>query len=244
MKKILKRIKWIFLVIVLFIAGIYVYEQYQKYEAEKLAAEAVIEVACVGDSLTFGRSYTEEIYTYPGFLEEMLGSGYKLTNYGMGGTCVQEDLAYPYSSTRVYRASIKAEPDVLIIMLGSNDIWEPGWRDEETFYNYYTKLIDSYLQTENKPKIYLCTIPYIYMEQSNDVEMSYNEIGERYTNVIRRVAQEREYYIIEMRQASLERPEWYGDDGLHFNKEGAYGVAQKVYDAIRNSRGLEAENEE
>lgn len=237
MKKFWKKIKWIFLIFILVLVVLIGLKLFQDYRAKKQAEEAVIKVACVGDSLTFGRSYTEEVYTYPTFLAEMLGEGYKVTNYGMGGTCVQTDLAYPYTTTRAYKASVEAECDVLILMLGSNDIWEPGWRDEQTFYQNYVTLIDSYLQAEKKPEIYLCTIPYMYMEE-NPMCTTYNEIGEKISNIVRGFANERGYHIIDMRQASIEHPEWYGDDGLHFNKEGAEGAAEVIYEILMEDRWL------
>lgn len=233
MKKFLKLCFSVGLLVVISVVGLNYYnENLNLKDSEK--SDEIIKVACVGDSLTFGRSYTEEVYVYPTFLDEMLGDNYKVTNYGMGGTCVQEDLGYPYTSTRAYRASVEAEADILIIMLGSNDIWNTGWRDEETFYKHYTNLIDSYLQSENKPEIYLCTIPKIFMEDNEYFGYQIQEKTEKISSVVRKVAQERGYHLIEMNAVTSEHPEWYGEDGVHFNYYGSVGVAETVYDAIEN----------
>ena len=44
-----------------------------------------LKIACVGDSLTYGYGATEEIYSYPVYLQEMLGYGYAVRNFGVDG---------------------------------------------------------------------------------------------------------------------------------------------------------------
>lgn len=233
MKKLLKRCFSVILILFLGFLGWSFYKENKEQFFEQKKDEKIT-IACVGDSLTFGRSYTEDVHLYPTYLAEMLGDGYKVTNYGMGGTCVQEDLAYPYTSTRAYKMSVESQSDILIIMLGTNDIWGSGWRDEETFYKYYIDLIDSYLQTENIPKIYLCTLPKIFMEDNEFLGYELQDKLDSISSVIRRVAKERGYRLIEMSTVTAEHPEWYLEDGLHFNYYGAVGVAETVYDVIED----------
>lgn len=229
-KNILKLLFVTFVSLALFFCGKYIYQQYIVNQTEE---DEIIKVACVGDSLTFRRSYTEELYNYSDFLGKLLGENYEVTNYGMAGTCLQANTSYPYTSTRVYLASVEAEADIIIIMLGTNDIWYDRWQDEETFYQYYIELIDSYLQTENTPEIYLCTIPYIFVERYSEDDIDYNGMGDKINSVICRIVEERGYHLIEMNQITMEHPEWYEEDGLHLSYDGAKGVAEIVYDAIK-----------
>ena len=212
--------------------GAYGVHVYQEYQAEKRAAEEVITVACVGDSLTFSRSYTEEVYLYPTYLAEMLGDEYHVTNYGIGGACVQSDLERAYTSTRVYAASIEKEADIIIIMLGSNDVFGNNWRDEETFYKYYVELVESYLESDNEPEIYLCKIPKIYAEEGGYWGYELQEKTELVIRVIERVAHEKNLHLIDMNTITSKHPEWYLSDGVHFNYDGTIGVAEEVFDAI------------
>lgn len=228
-KNILKLLFVTFVSLALFFCGKYIYQQYIVNQTEE---DEIIKVACVGDSLTFRRSYTEELYNYSDFLGELLGENYEVTNYGMAGTCLQANTSYPYTSTRVYLASVEAEADIIIIMLGTNDIWYDRWQDEETFYQYYIELIDSYLQTENTPEIYLCTIPYIYSDKYSEWDVDYNGRGDNIRTIIRQISEERGYHLIEMEQITMDHPEWYEEDGLHFNYEGAIGISKIIYNAI------------
>lgn len=191
-----------------------------------------ITVACVGDSLTFSRSYTEKWYLYPDFLSELLGEDYYVVNYGMAGSEVQGDTGYPYTTTRAYTASIEKKADIVIIMLGTNDVWGHNWKDEEKFYKYYVELVDSYLQAENKPEIYLCTIPAVFAKDSDFWGHGIQDNAQKIRNVIKKVAEEKNLNLIEMDAVTSQHPEWYRDDGVHFNYEGAVGVAEVVYEAM------------
>lgn len=233
MRKYVKRCFNLILLVGIVVIGWKFYNEYTNLKDLENNDE-IIKVACVGDSLTFGRSYTEEVHVYPTFLAEMLGDRYKVTNYGMGGTCVQTDLGYPYVSTRAYQASLQSESDIVIIMLGTNDIWNKGWRDEETFYEHYINFIDSYLKSENEPEIYLCTIPKIFMEDNEYFGEQLNDKMQMVCSVVRKIAEERGYHLIEVNAVTSEHPEWYKEDGLHFNYYGAAGVAETVYDSIEN----------
>ena len=61
------------------------------------------------------------------------------------------------------------------------------------FREEYLKLIDSYLQAENLPEVYLCTLPKIYYEDGTTLEIGVGENVEKISNVIRAVANERGY---------------------------------------------------
>lgn len=43
--------------------------------------------------------------------------------------------------------------DILIIMIGSNDIWYGGLAKEDAFYKQYKEFLDDYLQSEKTSKI-------------------------------------------------------------------------------------------
>lgn len=220
----------IFCVLLSVVAGCAAYMYYQPEEVE----QEVLTVACVGDSLTFRRAYeAEEIHNYPEFLANMLGDGYDVTNYGEAGACVRQDGNYPYENLRVYRHSVKSEADILIIMLGTNDVWEHNWQDAERFKEEYVRLLESYLQSEQIPEIYLCTLPKIYQQDGTTLDTGVGERIELLSNVIREVAEEYGCEIIEMNQVTALHPEWYEEDCLHFSNEGAKGVADIISKTIK-----------
>src|SRR5438270_834071 len=78
-----------------------------------------IKVACVGDSITQGSGLQEN--TYPLQLQRMLGSNYEVRNFGVGGATLLEQGDKPYIQQKLYQDSLAFQPDVVVIMLGTND---------------------------------------------------------------------------------------------------------------------------
>lgn len=87
-----------------------------------------IRVACVGDSITAG-ACAEQTLGYPAILQELLGSEFEVINFGNGGkTLLNKGLCGPpptddcsYVSTSTYQQALQSNPDILTIMLGTND---------------------------------------------------------------------------------------------------------------------------
>ena len=211
--------------------GIYFYNQPEEEDEQE-----ILTVACVGDSLTFRRAYgAEEIHNYPEFLSEMLGASYDVTNYGEAGACVWQDGNYPYENLRVYRRSVECEADIFVIMLGTNDVWDYNWIGAERFKQEYVRLLETYLQSEYEPEVYLCTLPKIYQQDGTPLETGVGERIERLSDVIREVATEYGCRIIEMNQDTASHPEWYEKDWLHFNNKGAKEIADIIGEMIQKN---------
>ncbi|TDW96925.1 DUF5703 domain-containing protein [Dinghuibacter silviterrae] len=85
-------------------------------------ATAETRVACIGASITYGYGLqNRERESYPRQLEEMLGPGYKVMNYGVSSATTLRKGDLPYASTAGYREALAWNPDIVIIDLGGND---------------------------------------------------------------------------------------------------------------------------
>jgi len=87
---------------------------------------AQISVACVGDSITAGACSSGPSMTYPSQLQQMLGSGYLVTNLGACGATLQKKADSPYWNRPQYTALIQGKWDIVVIMLGTNDAKDKG----------------------------------------------------------------------------------------------------------------------
>jgi hypothetical protein len=65
-----------------------------KFEGEK----KVVKVACVGDSITYGATSTNDQQNYPNYLQEMLGLDYHVLNAGISGYSIVSTDQYAYKS--------------------------------------------------------------------------------------------------------------------------------------------------
>lgn len=95
------------------------------FSAEK---STPIKVACVGDSITFGAGIkNREKDSYPAQLQAMLGSGFKVGNFGISARTLLKKGDRPYWKEQIYRDALAFQPDYVIIKLGTNDIKPKNW---------------------------------------------------------------------------------------------------------------------
>lgn len=134
-------------------------------------AHSQTRVACVGDSITYGVNLASN-QTYPAFLQTLLGSGYNVQNFGYPGLSLMSlpggNPSYhpAYTSTTQYSAAINFNPNIVIIMLGTNDAsFAPNagqtWAQtyESMFISQYQSLIGAFKNCPAHPVVYvaLCT---------------------------------------------------------------------------------------
>lgn len=199
--------------------------------------EGQIKVACVGDSVTYGYGIKGwKKNNYPAVLGRLLGDEYHVANFGISGSTIQDTGDQPYTATKAYKNSLAYEADILIFMLGSNDSKPENWTDEEKFLAYYNSLLDSYLQKDKKPTVYLCTVATAHYPEgitsgytNYDVQPQYVEAA---AELIRGVAEERGYPLIDINNLTENRRDLFGKDNVHPTKEGAEVIAKEIYEVI------------
>src|SRR5580765_260234 len=77
-------------------------------------AQKTIRIACVGNSITFGARLTHpEKNAYPAQLQQMLGDGYEVMNFGNSGKTVIKNCDRAYMATPTYEQALKSNPDIV-----------------------------------------------------------------------------------------------------------------------------------
>ena len=138
--------------------------------AKRIADGETIVVACVGDSVTEGHSASDTSkYSYPAQLQKLLGQGFEVVNCGKSGAYVMQadsvynakkdrtDLWYP--NTAAYQKLKTLSPDIILVMLGTNDarsMTVPA--AEEAFVSSYRSLIADIRSMASDAEIYLSTM--------------------------------------------------------------------------------------
>lgn len=247
MKKLLPKIIIIVVVIlaVVLIGGFrYLYNhglsgQYANTEAR----EGQIKVACVGDSITYGHGITDwEKNNYPAVLQELLGDGYHVMNFGSSGACVNPDGDQPYTSRDVYQQSIAYDADVLVFMLGTNDSKPENWTNAADFMEDYKALLSTYLESENLKQVYICYSAETYWMEETDSSLAEYDIQPAIVDeIVEEVAlyaaaSEYEFHAIDIHSLTTEHPEWFAKDGIHPNNDGAKAIAEMVAEAIYSNQ--------
>lgn len=132
-----------------------------------------IRVACVGDSITFGYHATNQsITSYPAQLQTLLGPGYTVMNFGRSGAMLSQ-AAPPgtdaskasFWTTGSFKASLQSQPDIVVILLGTNDATEETWPTvHDLFAETYAELISTYAGLASRPRVFIVVPPPLYVD--------------------------------------------------------------------------------
>lgn len=190
-------------------------------------SSAPVRVACIGDSITAGAGTTKG-KAYPKQLQEMLGDGWKVGNFGVSGRTLLKKGDFPYWKETKYQDALKFAPNVVIIMLGTNDTKSQNWKFESEFVADYTELVKSFQALPSKPRVYVCR-PCPVPEPGN--------YGINETNVLVEIgrldtlAKEMNLGVIDMHKALADKPEFL-PDRVHPNNDGARRMAGAAFTAL------------
>jgi acyl-CoA thioesterase I len=186
-----------------------------------------IKVACVGDSITQG-SGAGPGKAYPSQLQEMLGDQWKVGNFGVSGRTLLKKGDFPYWKEKKYQEAMQFLPDVVIIMLGTNDTKPQNFEHEKEFSDDYAELVNSFQGLASEPRIYVCRpcpVPEPGNFKINDKNLQV------YIKKVNALAKELDLGVIDMHAALVKTPEML-PDRVHPNTAGAGEMAKAAAKAI------------
>lgn len=197
------------------------------------AEGAQIKVACVGDSITYGHGILNwPKNNYPAVLQGLLGENYHVNSYGVSGRAVQPDSDQPYTALPHYRESLDYGADIVVFMMGSNDSKPENWHGADAFRKELLSLLESYGDTE----ILLCTPATAFFPEGQTEGLTQYDIQplvvEEIAQIVRDVAQEQGYALLDIHALTAGHPEWFEKDCVHPSNEGAAAIAEAVCSAI------------
>jgi lysophospholipase L1-like esterase len=182
-----------------------------------------IRVACVGDSITGDCGY-------PSDLQSLLGDNYTVGNFGASGSTVLLNSWKPYMDQPEFQSAKAFEPNIVIIMLGTNDDLMSLHQYNESFEHDYTQLITSFQQLQSKPQIWIALSPPIF---SNSSDLSPTYLVNTIIPKTQDLANKMNLPTIDVYSAFGDRADYF-KDGVHPNSQGAALIATEVYNAINS----------
>jgi len=199
----------------------------------KEAEDGQIRIACVGDSITYGAGVIGwPQKSYPNVLNDLLGDEYVVNNYGYSGRTAMFSGDSPYVDDETYTQSLDFQPDIVIIMLGTNDSKPKNWKGKDAYIEDYSKIIDSYLALASTPEVYIIAPPPVF-EIRGIVKFTIDSVlvdGDIYNAVVE-IAAEKGLHFIDM-HAVFEGKSQLFPDGVHPTAEGARLFAEAVYSSM------------
>ena len=186
--------------------------------------QSPIKVACVGDSIT---EMSEES-NYPGELWMLLGRKYTVGNFGQGGTTISLDAPTPYIHQAAFQDAKDFHPDVVIIMLGTNDALPAFQMYNAFFLEDYLRIIREFQALQSKPQIWIVLPPPIYNDGTG---LSTESFKQNIIPKIQEAANQTNLPTINVYAALSNRPDCF-PDGVHPSAEGSKLIAQEVYKSL------------
>ncbi len=194
-----------------------------------------IKVACVGNSITYGFGIkNRDSLSYPAQLQRMMGAKFEVRNFGVSGRTLLKKGDYPYWEEKAFQEVQKWNPDVIVLMLGTNDTKPWNWKYGNEFASDYKDLLETFKNLPSHPQIWAALPVPVFHKNKYQIRDSIIKVE---IPIIRKIARKEKVHILNLNRAL--KP--YGKeffDGVHPDKTGAYHLAEAVYKKIKRYRRI------
>jgi lysophospholipase L1-like esterase/pimeloyl-ACP methyl ester carboxylesterase len=200
---------------------------------------APIKIACIGDSITFGHGIQDrETNSYPAQLERMLGPGYMVKNFGVNSATLLKKGNKPYWSLPRFAEAQAFQPDIVTIMLGTNDTKPRNWIHKNEFESNYIEMLKAFQALPGKPAVYICTPIPVFPERwgIND-----KTVRQEVIPLVNKIAAETGVTVINLYKP-LEGKADLVPDKVHPNAAGATIIAETIAGVIGKASAARAES--
>lgn len=188
-------------------------------------SQAELRIACVGADLTHGTGLARSgRASYPERLQVLLGSGYRVKEFGAPGATALTRGDTPYVRQREFRESSAFRPDIVIVELGRNDAKRRNQSVAEEFERDYRTLVDSYRALPSRPRVILLLPPPVF---STSAGIADSVIRQRILPAIRSTAYATGSEVINLYNLLADRPDWFSSRG-HPSDSAAARIAERI----------------
>ncbi len=202
-----------------------------------------LRVACVGDSLSYG--CTVPLFwlrRYPAVLGRLLGPDYQVGVFAVNDRTLQDTGNKPFRRERAFRQSLAFRPDVVVLLLGTNDAKDRNWVSSEAFLAQYAALIAAYRALPSSPRILVCAPPRAFPPPCPPLGLPEATARGRIPEIAAlsaELARSEGLEWVDFYTLTKDRRELFGPDGLHFNAKGARAAASAVCSVLKGRPSAE-----
>jgi acyl-CoA thioesterase I len=207
-----------------------------------------IRIACVGDSITYGSGLTNrDSESYPAWLGRWMGPGYDVRNFGRSGATLLQKGDIPYVKQPQHDEALAFKPDVVIIMLGTNDSKHRGgglpttnnvaenWQYKGNYVSDYKALISEFRRANSAAEFYVCCPTPCFPGRWG---IDDNTIHLEILPLVHKVARRSHAKVIDLYTPFAGKPGFFPDT-VHPNAAGAKMMAGIVYQSLTGKQAPE-----
>lgn len=191
-----------------------------------------VKIACVGNSITYGSGISDrEHNAYPAQLQNMLGEGFEVKNFGVSGRTLLKNGDLPYTNTNQYLQALEYNADIVLIKLGTNDSKSQNRKYLSEFVDDYKSMITSF-RNKNKDARIVLLLP--LPSFITDTAGIWNPvILQQIIPKVQQVAFDLDVEVIDMYQLFINQPNYLMPDNIHPSSLGATLMAKRIYETIQ-----------
>ncbi len=194
-----------------------------------VSAATKIKIACVGDSITAGSQASSAAFHYPTQLQQLLGDGYEVKNFGVSGRTLMSSGDNPYVKEKQYTDSQNFAPDYVILMLGTNDAKTSNWTHKADFEADMKAMITAYRALASHPTVIVATSPTV---GATNITIADAVVTGEVVPLQKKVAAEMGCPVIDINALTKNAPQNYAD-GIHPNDAGYTAMAKMMYEGLQ-----------
>ncbi len=186
-------------------------------------------IVCLGDSITHGHKLVNpDLESYPSRLRQRARGRWQVLNLGVNGATVLGEGDVPIVQQAAFSQTMGVHPDVIVVMLGTNDTKNKNWPHIEDFENDYRQLITKLQSQASRPHLIICSIPPILIDYPNGLtEKRQKQIN----TLVKKVAARTGADFLDIYAGMADMPSMF-IDGVHPNALGAKKIASLVFARI------------
>ncbi len=192
-------------------------------------------IACIGDSITFGagvqQSRKDNAWTY--LWNRALGDTFQVLNYGVSGATLQKEGDFPYHQVGFLKRLNKSQPELIILMLGTNDAKPYNW-NEKRFIMEYEVLLKELMETGWPHRLVLMAPPKAFPDEKTGIvgyDIDPGPIEGSIRKTVHSLGEKYGLEVIDLYALTEGHPEYF-DDGVHPNTEGNRVIADHLLKEI------------
>ncbi len=196
---------------------------------------AQVRIVANGDSITAGSGASQQANRYTDRLDALLGPAFSVQTEGVSGATLLRRGRPSYRSTNGVASTLGADPDIITIMLGTNDSKASQWSNgiATEFVDDYVALIDTYRAGLGDVAIHPVLPP-----PATDADVRGSVVANEIIPGILEAARRRNLTVIDANSPFGEDPLDLFTDGVHPNDAGHLLLAETFRDALISGRVL------
>lgn len=192
-----------------------------------------LRIVCVGNSITEGYGNTSQEKAWPAQTNKLLGNGYTVLNCGVSGSTMFKNYTESYWATSNFTKAKTADPQILIIALGTNDSHPSRWnKSKGEFKSDYLAMVSEFRQGGKDPVIYVCLAPPLFGPAKADQN---NVVEKELIPLVKEIAGEIGASVIDYHQPLLGANKEFPDD-VHPDDAGSALMAEIACRRIKETQ--------